>query len=431
MEDWRPSDVEASLDNLVRESRSLPTMSVIVSTALSVWIAIALLNTFTAWKYAHGLPFAEVPQATLSAAVIVAIKGTSDISRAFFTRLRNQAYPDYRIIAAIESELDPAFAMLMEEMSRTGAPLRIVIAGQSTNTGQKVWNLLAALDALEDRDELVVFVDADTLPAPEWLPRLVASLINPGREAVTGYRWIIPADNRLSSAVVAAANASIVTTPRLPSIINHCWGGTMAMRRKTLERIDIRRYWTGAISDDAQMTRACKQAGCPVFSPRQSLLLSPISMSWKEAFLFGRRQYSILWTYTRVLWILAALGTAIPIAAALAAMSLALQGNVFALAAIIVALILGEARYRCRRKIFAALWGAEDIGEKGLYWRVERWLRLLWWSFHALCVFSALGSRRIHWAGVDYWIRGPQDVDVSRPQVQRRQDDHLNRESLD
>jgi cellulose synthase/poly-beta-1,6-N-acetylglucosamine synthase-like glycosyltransferase len=392
-------------------------MNVIVSIVLTVWIAIAILNTFTAWKYARGLPFPEIPEATPAAAVIVAIKGASDIARAFFTRLRNHAYPDYRIIAAVESEHDPVFALLSEENNRPGAPLRIVIAGQSTNTGQKVWNLLAALDALEDSDELVVFVDADTLPAPEWLPRLVASLINPGREAITGYRWIIPADNRLSSAVVAAANASIVTTPRLPSIINHCWGGTMAMRRKTLERIDIRRYWAGAISDDAQMTRAFKQTCCPVFSPRQSLLLSPISMSWKEAFLFGRRQYSILWTHTRVLWILAALGTAIPIAAALAAVSLALRGDVFALAAIIVAVILGEVRYHCRRKIFAALWGAEDIGEKGFYWRVERWLRPLWWSFHALCVFSALGSRHIHWAGVDYWIRSPQDVEVSRSQV--------------
>jgi Glycosyl transferase family 2 len=50
----------------------------------------------------------------------------------------------------------------------------------------KVWNLLAALDAIEDRDEIVVFVDADTLPAPEWLSRLIAALVNTGRAAVTG-----------------------------------------------------------------------------------------------------------------------------------------------------------------------------------------------------------------------------------------------------
>jgi hypothetical protein len=38
----------------------------------------------------------------------VAVKNASDVSRAFFGRLRHQAYPDYRIIAAVESEEDTA-----------------------------------------------------------------------------------------------------------------------------------------------------------------------------------------------------------------------------------------------------------------------------------------------------------------------------------
>ncbi len=391
-------------------------MSVFISIVLTLWLAVAIFNTVTAWRYARGLPFAEVPQATPSAAVIVAIKGASDASLTFFRRLRHQTYPDYRIIAAIESEQDPAFSMLKEESRQAGAPLHIVIASLSTNTGQKVWNLLAALDAIEARDELIVFTDADTLPSPNWLAQLAASLINPGREAVTGYRWIIPADNRLSSAVVAAANASIVTLPRLPSIINHFWGGTMAMRRKTLERVDIRRYWASAVSDDTQMTRAFNRARCPIFSPRQSLLLSPASLGWREALAFGKRQYRILWFDARTLWILAAVITAFPMAAALTALTLACKGDFFALAAIGGALFLGEVRYRSRRKIVAALWGGEAIIKNELYWRVERWLRPLWWGFHALCVFSALGSRHIRWAGVDYFVRGPQDTEVARPQ---------------
>src|SRR5262249_30415460 len=115
-------------------------MSVGVSIVLTVWIAIAIFNTVTAWRYPRRLPLAEVPQATPSAAVIVAIKGSSDASLIFFRRLRHQTYPDYRIIATIESELDPAFAMLTQERREAGAPLQIVIAGQSTYTGQKVWN---------------------------------------------------------------------------------------------------------------------------------------------------------------------------------------------------------------------------------------------------------------------------------------------------
>jgi cellulose synthase/poly-beta-1,6-N-acetylglucosamine synthase-like glycosyltransferase len=390
-------------------------MNTIAGILVIAWIAIALVNTVSAWRYTWGLPLAEIPGTTPPAAVVVAVKNASDVSRAFFGRLRHQAYPDYRIIAAVESEEDPAFAMVTEESKRPGAPLRTVVAGQSGRTGQKVWNLLAALDAIEPSDEIVAFVDADTLPAPEWLARLVAALVNTGRDAVTGYRWIIPADNRVSSAVVAAANASVVTVPRLPSIINHCWGGTMAMRRTTLESIDIRRYWAGAISDDAQMTRAFKEAGYEVHSPRQNLLLSPVAVSWSEALSFGRRQYRILWLYSPDIWALAALGTLFPIAAAIAALSMALQGSVLAIVLIGVSLVLGEVRYHCRRRIVVALWGEATAAGRANYWRVERWLRPIWWSFHAVCVFSAPGSRHIRWAGIDYRVRGPQDVEVSRP----------------
>ncbi len=390
-------------------------MTILVWFLLFAWVVISILNTVSAWRYTWGLPLPEVPGITPHAAVIVAVKNTSDLSCAFFARLRSQDYPNYRIIAAIESETDPAFAMLKEEMKRPGAPLRIVVAGYSERTGQKVWNLLAALGEIGTGDEIVAFVDADTLPTPEWLSRLVAGLVNTGREAVTGYRWIVPADNRISSAVVAAANASIVTLPRLPIVINHCWGGMTAVRRTTLERIDIRRYWAGAISDDAQMTRAFRDAGCPIFSPRQSLLLSPVSMNWREALSFGRRQYRIVLLHDSVIWMLAALGTAFPIAAALAALNFAIQGSAIAMIAIAVTLALGEIRFRCRRKIVAALWSEEPLARGATYWLTERWLRLVWWNFHALCVFSSLGSRHIRWAGIDYWVRGPQEVEVSRP----------------
>ncbi|MBO0734372.1 MAG: glycosyltransferase family 2 protein, partial [Methylocapsa sp.] len=125
-------------------------------------------------------------------------------------------------------------------------------------------------------------------------------------------------------------------------------------------------------------------------------------------------QYRVLWIESRPLWVVAALGVSVPIVAAATALSLALEGDAFAAAAIGASLVLGDIRYRARRKIVAALWGTEALTKNQFYWRVERWLRPLWWSFHALCIFSALGSRHIRWAGVDYTVRGPQDIEVER-----------------
>jgi cellulose synthase/poly-beta-1,6-N-acetylglucosamine synthase-like glycosyltransferase len=378
------------------------------------WIIIMVATTFIVWRYTWGLPLKEIPTSTPPVAVIVPIKGTSRATEAFLHALRHQDYANYRIIAAVESEDDPAFRVLQQQIGTSGAPVEICVAGLAHRSGQKIHNLLAALSRLNPNDEIVAFTDADTLPQPLWLPRLIAGIVNAGRPAMTGYRWMIPADSRLSSAVVAAANASIATLLRVPYIANACWGGTMVMSRATLERIDIRRYWEGAILDDLQMTRALRDHKVMIFSPRQSLLLSPIAMSWRQAFAFGRRQYQLVLTHDPDLWLLAALGTAVPAISFAIAIALLSQGSIFALCVLVLAGLLGALRTRFREQVVAALWGRELTSDLSGFWRIDRWLRPLWWGFHAVCVFSAIGSRRITWAGVDYVVRSPQDIDVIR-----------------
>jgi hypothetical protein len=94
-------------------------MNTIAGILVFAWIAIAIVNAVLAWRYTWGLPLTEIPgRTTPPAAVVVAVKNASDVSRAFFGRLRHQAYPDYRIIAPVESEEDPAFAMVTEESKR-------------------------------------------------------------------------------------------------------------------------------------------------------------------------------------------------------------------------------------------------------------------------------------------------------------------------
>jgi hypothetical protein len=392
------------------------------------WLVVMILTTLAVWRYTWGLPLNEVPKSTPHVAVIVPIKGASEATVAFLHALRHQDYPKYRIIAAVESEDDPAFDLLQRQAVTPGARIEICVAGLAQRSGQKIHNLLSTLSRFEPTDEIVAFTDADTLPQPLWLSRLVAGIVNAGRPAVTGYRWMIPADARLSSAVVAAANASIATLLRVPYVANACWGGTMVMSRETLDRIDIRDYWEGAILDDLQMTRALRDHGIMIFSPRQSLLLSPIAMSWPQAFAFARRQYQLVLTHDPDLWLLAALGTAVPAFSFAIATALVFQGSIFALGALALAALLGDLRTRLRQRIVTALWGRELTTSLGGFWTIDRWLRPLWWGFHTICVFSALGSRRITWAGVDYIVRSPQDIQVIRtPQNLSRKEQPLLR----
>ena len=126
-----------------------------------------------------------------------------------------------------------------------------------------------------------------TLPTPLWLPRLVAVIVNSGRPVATGYRWMTPADDRLSSCCLAAANDSIAALPRGALPLTIVWGGSVAMKRATLEAIRLRDFWRGAISDDAQMAEALRQAGLLAHAPRQGLLLTPVQCSWRGFLAFG------------------------------------------------------------------------------------------------------------------------------------------------
>lgn len=387
-------------------------MHVILNTILIAWIALNIMSAVSAWRYSWGLPRPERPGRTPRVAIIVAIKNASDLTASFLARLRSQAYPDYHILAAVESEADPAFALIAQAAREPGPNIDVVIAGLVERGGQKVWNLVAALKEIQSNDEIIVFTDADVLPTPEWLGRLVSALTDAGLEAVTGYRWMIPSDGRVSSAALAAANASIITMPRVAAAANMCWGGTMALRRDTLEKIGVERFWRGAISDDLQMTRALGAADCAISSPRQSLLLSPIAMDWRQAFAFGQRQYRLVLLHEPLLWLFAAGVTVLPFIGACLSPLFLWQDHSLAIIALASSLACGEIRFRCRRQIFHSLWPDMKDRDLSVYWRVERWLRPVWWTFHMVCIFAALGSRRIRWAGIEYEIRGRQQVEI-------------------
>lgn len=385
----------------------------LASMAFTVWLVQAIGSTLTAAAYRRGLPQPEVPGRQPPVVVIVPVRGGGGLLE-FLPLLRAQAYGRYHIVAAVESEQDPAFALLSAAAAGPGAPLAVVVAGRAVDAGQKVWNQLAALDQLTADDEIVAFIDADTRPSPLWLPRLVAVLVNSGRPVATGYRWMIPADGRFSSIALAAANNSIASLPRGALPLPLVWGGSVALRRETLDAIRIRDFWRGAISDDVQMAEALRAAGLLAHAPRQGLLMTPASASWREAFAFGKRQYRFILLHRPRTWAvaLAALWTP-PVCFLLAAPAL-VMGSAGAWAPLAAIVACGEIRTRLRRSLQLALWPEIDGPQENRRWIVERLLRPAWWMLHAASAAAAARSRTIDWAGVRYRVDAPQSVTIER-----------------
>jgi hypothetical protein len=380
--------------------------------ALAVWLSVAALACFGVWHYQRGLGRKVEMTTGPSAVVILPVRGVPPALDALWAALRAQDYAPWRLIFAVESRVDPAFAALSRLLSDGAAPAaEIVVAGLATDTGQKVHNQLAALARLQLHDAVVVFADADIVPAPDWLARLVKPLLDPKIALVSGYRWLMPQDQSLASAFVAVCNSSIGTLPK-PRGLSLPWGGSMALRRTTLDSLDIARWWHGSIIDDLQLGRAMRAAGGDVLSPRELLVPSPVSYSWRDGIAFGRRQYALLRVYAPGHWVLAAVATTVPVIGWIVGLSLAVSGDVAAIAVVVGAVALDQIRAILRRRVVRVMWGAPaQSGLRRTLW-LDRWATPFWLLFHAAIVWSSLFQRHIDWGGRTYRLDGPQRLTI-------------------
>ncbi|HEX9000785.1 MAG TPA: glycosyltransferase, partial [Blastocatellia bacterium] len=135
--------------------------------------------------------------------VIVPCKGLEHDFEENVRALFAQDYRDYEIIFVTESENDPAYPVLSRLIKNySRRPGWLVVAGEAKGRGQKVHNLLAAVDMLNSIDrraEVIVFADSDARPSKQWLSELVAPLGDKRIGVTTGFRWYVPVRGGLGS----------------------------------------------------------------------------------------------------------------------------------------------------------------------------------------------------------------------------------------
>ncbi|MCP9493035.1 MAG: glycosyltransferase [Pyrinomonadaceae bacterium MAG19_C2-C3] len=113
------------------------------------------------------------------ASIIVPCRGLDQGLMMNLRALFNQNYPTYELVFVVDNENDAALKVIVEARDECGsrAPAsRIVIAGSADGCGQKVHNLLRAVDEVDARCEVFAFVDSDARPSPAWLRALAAPL---------------------------------------------------------------------------------------------------------------------------------------------------------------------------------------------------------------------------------------------------------------
>jgi len=267
---------------------------------------VFLLQTYNNFRYALAKYQKKRLWHKLRVALIVPCKGLDSDFQKNIASFFEQDYENYLLWFVVAEQSDPAYGelcKLKDQLGRTckAREVQILVAGQAKSCGQKIHNLLYCYQKITDDVEIFAFADSDICVRSDWLSHLVWPLRKSKTGVATGYRWFIPKKNNLASLALSAINgkvAQLLGNTRF----NQAWGGSMAVRVETFRQLGLDKIWPKILSDDLSLGCAVKKAGMKVTFVPACLVTSHESVSWRELFEFGRRQFLITRIYAPRTW---------------------------------------------------------------------------------------------------------------------------------
>ena len=391
-----------------------------------VYCLAAALLIYTSWRsYRGGLAYLAYfrgqlsnppPPASLRATVIAPYKGIDEGMDRHLRSLLAQDHADYEVIFVTDSEDDPAVPAIREAIGSSRVPATLVISLPTSESSRKVESLREAVLHAGPDSAVFAFIDSDVHPHATWLRSLTAPLADPAVGAATGYRWyLIEGSAGPATALRSVWNASIASVFGPDAAKNHCWGGSMAIRRDTFERLRVRDRWHGTLSDDLALTRMLREERLPIVFVPAAVVASRGRCSFGQLLEFTTRQMKITRVYAPDAWAASLAGSVLYVGVMLASIILLavmpMTSFVWSIAVLTLAvvLILGTAKawLRCRAIRLAMPGTGPELAYHLLLWTVTPLLFLI-------NTAAAWASRRIKWRGLEYEMVSPTETRVIR-----------------
>ncbi len=350
-------------------------------------------------------------------ALIIPCKGLDAHFQSNIQSFLDQDYENHRLFFVVGDESDPAFRELHALRDKFGKgsrlrDIRILVAGSSRASSQKIFNLLYAYQQVPEDTQVLAFADSDVCVQRDWLGRLVRPLRRAKCGAATGYRWFVPIRNNLATLALSAINGAVAQSLG-NSPFNHTWGGSMAVRIDDFRRLGIPEIWSNTLSDDLSLSQAVKRAGMKVTFVPECLVASFESTTWLKLFEFGRRQFLITRVYAPCTWWLGMLSSLGSVAGLWGTVAMAIHaaqvhaGHIFLVAAIPCLFLAGQlARAVLRQLIAGQILTAHlpRLLPAALADILGCWL----WSIVLLVsLLSSAFGRTIRWRGIRYRLISP------------------------
>lgn len=212
-------------------------------------------------------------------------------------------YKDYEVIFSVESEQDESVPII-KSVVVSNPKARLVVAGLAASCAQKNHNHLAAVKAAR-RPEVYVFADADISPRPSWLGEIVRPLSDPAIAVTTGFRWLTVERGTLAHQVHFYMNSFLYTIYSTASFVGSVglWGGSMAIRRKEFEELNVASRWAETAVDDSSLSQLIKKnSKKSILVPTCITQTNDLIGSVREAMRWFERQMMFLKAYQKSLW---------------------------------------------------------------------------------------------------------------------------------
>lgn len=322
--------------------------------------------------------------------------------------LLQQDYEPYQVRFIVESQSDPAYAVIQWVMARHPEILcEVLVAGPALSGGQKVHNLRMATAELPRRAKYLAFVDSDAQLSPHWLSAITSRLDRETIAVTTGYRWFLPERDSLANLLLYSINTNyaLLFGPNTPAFI---WGGSWAIRRQRFESLGIRQAWQGTLSDDLVATQVVRRHELQAAFEPNCMVGSPLDMNFREVLAFLRRQYLIGRYYAPRSWAFALVSVLFATAMFWGSLVGGLTawawgqpagGTLLATAAILYGISLLRGAIRSR---MATLYFPEKKGLLRRACHFDTWAMPLVGLVHSAALLSSVAGRQLVWRGIRY-----------------------------
>ena len=253
------------------------------------WLALSLgpfvlgltLGPLVLWAGNRSLQKHPPPERLAPVAVLLPLKGVSRSLPQVLLSMVRQNHPDFEVVLILESQDDEANG-LVDDLCREHGHCRKVISGLSATCAQKNYGLIAGIESLNPRTEILVFCDSSNLARPDWLAAMTRPIDMNRFDVVTTFRVFRP-DPPTIPGVCQAVYAACLTA--LQAFFTTPWGGGTAIRRSTFESLNIAELWSETVVDDMILGNALARAGVKVRMDAAHRLETPLKNHSLKKFL--------------------------------------------------------------------------------------------------------------------------------------------------